>query len=179
MDFFLLWIMTRIREQGWPRSEGLLRRRNFITEEAVIAATQDAVRVAIAIGGSLPDIARAIAVSFMDTGQPMTRKHVDDWIDEGSTRGDQKLDALSEIYPKWLRLCSLSASRGDNIQHFLWSDAGDKYDLQDPHLMELYRTSTALAGIAMCWALKHRGGAEGLIEIDDDVAAPGDPGTVG
>ena len=173
MDFFLLWIRTRIRERGWPRSEGFLRRRKFVAEEAIVAATQDAVRIAIAIGGSLPDIARAIAVSFVDTNGPMTRKDVEDWIEEASSRGEQKLYALSEIYPEWLRLCSHSASRreGDDLQHFLWTAAGDEYELRDPRLTEMYWISTALAGIAMSWALKHPRRAEDLFHNHDALAS--------
>ena len=81
MEFFALWVTTRIRERGWPKTEGLLRRRKVIVEAAIVAAMQDAVRVAITIGGSLPDIARAIAATFMDPRHTITRKHVDEWID--------------------------------------------------------------------------------------------------
>ncbi len=112
VEFFLLWLTTRIRERGWPKSEGLLRRRKVIVEAAIVAAMQDAVRVAITIGGSLPDMARAIAITCMEPRQTVRRKDVDEWIDKASDMGDEKMKALPETYPKWLRLCSITASRG-------------------------------------------------------------------
>ena len=162
MEIFLLWITTRIRERGWPKSEGLLRRRKVIVEGAVVAAMQDAVRVAITIGGSLPDMARAIAITCMEPRRTITRKDVDEWIDKASDMGDEKIRALSGTYPKWLRLCSITASRGDEIQHFLWSMDGPKYDWDDPIVTESLSEATALAGIAMAWSLRHPSKAQDL-----------------
>ncbi|MFC1977559.1 hypothetical protein ACFLWS_04765 [Chloroflexota bacterium] len=42
--------MTRIQERGWPKARGLLGRRKVITEEVVIAAMQDAIRIAVTSG---------------------------------------------------------------------------------------------------------------------------------
>ena len=162
MEFFALWVTTRIRERGWPKTEGLLRRRKVIVEAAIVAAMQDAVRVAITIGGSLPDIARAIAVTFMDPRHTITRKHVDEWIDKASDMGDEKLKALSETYPKWLRLCSMTASSGDEIQHGVWSMDDYKYDWDDPEVTKLIGEATTLAAIAMAWSLRHPSQAEDL-----------------
>ena len=162
MKFFLLWIRTRIGERGWPKSEGLLRRRKVIVEGAVVAAMQDAVRVAITIGGSLPDMARAIAITFMEPSRAITRKDVDEWIDKASDMGGEKIRALSETYPKWLRLCSITASTGDEIQHFVWSMDGPKYDWDDPMVFESLSQAAALAGIAMAWSLRHPSQAEDL-----------------
>ena len=86
MKFFQFWIGTRIKERGWPKTQGLLRRRKVITEEVVIAATQDAIRIAITIGGSLPDVAKAIAITCMDTsGEPLTQKAVEKWMNRSAT----------------------------------------------------------------------------------------------
>ena len=168
MEFFIRWIMTRIKERGWPRTEGVLRRRKVITDDVVIAAMQDAVRVAITIGGSLPDIARAIAITCMKEGQA-TREDVDHWLDSGSDRGNEKINALSEIHPQWLRLCSITWIKGDTIQHLLWSPGGDKYDMDTPEATEMIQQAVSLAGIAMCWALRHPDKAQDLFYDPDAV----------
>ncbi|MBI2856157.1 MAG: hypothetical protein HYX93_04855 [Chloroflexi bacterium] len=167
MKFFLLWVMTRIKERGWPKAEGLLRRRKVITEEAVIAATQDAVRIAITIGGSLPETARAIAITFEDAGQPISREDVDKWIDNAAAMGDAKMAGLSDIYPQWLRFCTITAlSKSGNTQHFLWT-GGSKYDMEDPEVNKMLTQSTAVAGIAMCRALRHPNEAQNLFHDSD------------
>ena len=159
--------MTRLEESGWPKAKGLLKRRKVITEEAVIAATQDAVRIAITIGGSLPEVARAIAITFSsDTGEPVTRKAADKWIDEAAMKGDEKMKALSGIYPEWLRFCSITVSSNGDLQHYPW--VGDsEYGIKDPMINEMYLQGTALAGIAMCWALRHPNQAENLFNNPD------------
>ena len=157
MKFFQFWIGTRIKERGWPKTRGLLRRRKVITEEVVIAATQDAIRIAITIGGSLPDVAKAIAITCMDTsGEPLTQKAVEKWMNRSATMGDVKMTNLSNIYPEWLRFCSITATSCDgSVQHFLWRGTHDEYDMEDPYVNEIYVQSTALAVIAMCWSLRH------------------------
>ena len=169
MEFFLLWITTRIRERGWPKSEGLLRRRKVIVEGAVVAAMQDAVRVAITIGASLPDMARAIAITYIEPRQAVTQKDVDDWIDKASDLGDDKIRALSGVHPKWLRLCSITASTGDEVKHSLWSMDGDKYDWDDPAKTQSLAQAVALAGIAMAWSLRHPGEAQDLFHDPDAI----------
>ncbi len=174
MKFFLLWITTRLKERGWPKARGLLRRRKVITDEALIAATQDAIRVAITIGGSLPEVARAIAITFfVDTGEPVTRKAIDEWIDEAAAMGDQKMTALSDIYPKWLRFCSITVSSDGDVQHHPWV-GGPEYDVEPPIINKIYAQSTALAGIAMCWTLRHSNEAERLF-INPDASEAIEP----
>ncbi len=158
--------MTRLKEEGWPKARGLLRRRKVITEEAVIAATQDAIRIAITIGGSLPEVARAIAITCVDTSdEPVTRKAVEEWIDKAATMGDEKMTALSDIYPEWLRFCSITAvsSNGD-VQHYRWVGVHEEYDTEAPILIEMYSQSAALAEIAMCWAHRHPNKAKNLFK---------------
>lgn len=123
---------------------------------------QDAVRVAITIGASLPDMARAIAITCMEPHRTITRKDVDEWIDKASDMGGEKIRALSETYPKWLRLCSITASKGDEIQHGVWSMDDSKYDWEDPTVTKLLREATALAAIAMAWSLRHPSEAQDL-----------------
>ena len=165
MKSFLLWIMTRLKERGWPKARGLLRRRKSITEEAVIAATQDAIRIAITIGGSLPDVARTIAITCMDTSdEPLTQKAVEKWMDKAATMGDEKMTNLSDIYPEWLRFCSITAGSSNGVQYFLWRGTHEEYDMEDPILNKMYLQSTALAGIAMCWAYRHPNKAENLFK---------------
>ena len=156
--------MTRLKERGWPKARGLLRRRKVITEEAVIAAAQDAIRIAITIGGSLPEVARAIAITCVELfDEPVTRKAVEKWIDKAATMGDEKMTALSDIYPKWLRFCSITVSSNGDVKHYPWV-GGHEYDMEDPIINEMYVQSTALAGIAMCWAHRHANEAENIFK---------------
>ena len=149
MNFFLLWIMTRLKESGWPKSEGFLRRRKLLIEAAVTAATQDAVRVAITIGASLPETARSIAITFLEEGRPITQGEVDKRIEEAASRGDSKITGLSDIYPQWLRLCSITATDGLNEQHFLWnpSTGGPRYAMEDPEVTKMLVQGATLSGI--------------------------------
>lgn len=45
MSFFSEWLITRLRETGWPKTEGIFRKRHDCTEESVTRAMQDVVRV--------------------------------------------------------------------------------------------------------------------------------------
>jgi hypothetical protein len=171
MEFFMLWVMTRVKERGWPRTEGVLRRRQFITDDVVIAAMQDAVRVAITIGGSLPDAAKSIAITCMKEDQALTRETVNHWIDSTSEMGDAKIRALSEISPQWLRLCSITAFKGNTTQCFLWVPGGDKYEIDTPKAMEMFNTAVALAEIAMCWSIRHPDKAQDLFYDPDGMEA--------
>ncbi|MFC2059705.1 hypothetical protein ACFLTZ_01255 [Chloroflexota bacterium] len=169
MKFFLLWIVTRLKEKGWPKTRGLLRKRRVLTEEVVIAATQDTIRIAITIGGSMPEVARAIAMTCVELfDKPLTGKAVDDWIDEAATMGNEKMENLSDIFPEWLRFCSITAvSNAGDVKHLSWVGAHEKYDMEDPIVNKMYVQATALAVIAMCWALRHPNGAQNLFHNPD------------
>lgn len=158
--------MTRIKENDWPKTRGVLKRKNIIAEEAVIDATQDAIRIAITIGGSLPDIAKAIAITCMDAADaPFSRETVEKWIDDSSLRGDDKIVGLSNIYPEWLRFCSITAvSSSGDYEYFQWRGSHEEYDAKDTILTKMYSQGTALALIAMCWTLRHAERAEFLFE---------------
>ena len=162
MKFFILWITTRIMKRGWPKTEGILRRRKVIAEGVIVAAMQDAVRVAITIGGTMPDTARAIAITCVEQRQSLTREDVDDWIDKASDRGDKKIGAMLGFYPMWLRLCAITASKGDELQYFVWSMDGPQYGWSDPVVTQSLSKATSLAAIAMAWAVKHPAEAQEL-----------------
>jgi len=163
--------MTRLKERGWPKTRGLLRRRKSITNEAIFAATQDAIRIAITIGGSLPEVARAIAITCVDTfDEPVTQKAVEKWIDKAATKGDEKMTALSDIYPEWLRFCSVTvvSSNGD-VQHSLMAGDNEEYDIEPADFNKMYLSITTLAVIAMCWAHRHANEAENLFNNPDAI----------
>ncbi|MBI4303220.1 MAG: hypothetical protein HY665_02625 [Chloroflexi bacterium] len=82
--------------------------------------------------------------------------------------GDEKMTALSDIYPKWLRFCSITAtSKNGDVHHFPWSGDRKEYTMEDNYIIELYKQSTALAVIAMCWALKHPNEAQDLFHSSE------------
>ena len=79
--------------------------------------------------------------------------------------GDEKRTNLSDIYPEWLRFCSITAtSINGDVQHFPWSGNNEEYDMEDTYIKKLYTQSTALAMIAMCWAHRHVNKAENLFK---------------
>ena len=128
-------------------------------------------RVAITIGASLPESARSIAITFSKKGRPTTQEEVDKWIDEAASRGVSKITSLSDIYPQWLRLCSITATDGLNQQHFLWnpSTGGPKYDMEDAEVSKMLVEGTALSGIAMCWALGYPNEAQNSFQDPDGI----------
>jgi len=146
--------MTRLEENGWPKTRGLLKKSKIVTEEAFVNATQDAIRIGLAVGASMPNIAKSIAITCVD--EPQTRKAVDEWIDKGATMGDEKMVALSDIFPKWLRFCSITAaSKNGDVYHLPWAGSADEYVVRDDDFIEIQIESLSLATIAMCWAYKY------------------------
>jgi hypothetical protein len=175
--FFLLWILTRLEENGWPKIRGVLRKRKVYTEAAFINATQDAIRIAIIIGSSLPEVARAIAISFVEHIERfpfealITKRTVEEWVDKSATIGERKMTVLSDILPEWLRFCSITVklSNGD-VEHLRWIDDTHKeYDENDGYISDIYVQSITLAGIAMCWAYKHASEAKSSFTNPDAI----------
>ena len=76
------------------------------------------------------------------------------------------MTALSGIYPEWLRFCSITVSSNGDVQHYPWV-GGPEYDMEDPIFNKMYVQSTALAGIAMCWALRQPDEAENSFDNPD------------
>ncbi len=114
----------------------------------------------------MPEVARAIAITCVDTlDEPITRKAVEKWIDEAATKGDEKMTALSDIYPEWLRFCSVTvvSSNGD-VQHSLMAGDNEEYDIEPTDFNRMYLSITTLAVIAMCWAHRHPNKAENLFK---------------
>ena len=173
MKFFRLLIMTRLKERGWPKTRGLLRRRKSITDEAIYYATQDAIRIAITIGGSLPEVARAIAITCLDAfDEPVTREAVERWIDKAATKGDERITNLSDISPEWLRFCSVTVvSTNGDIQHSLMAGDNEEYDIERADFNKMYLSTTTLAVIAMCWAYRHPNRTEKFIKDPADIEA--------
>ena len=83
MDFFEEWIFTRIRERGWPKSKGLLRKK-VVSEGAIVESMQDAVRIALILGSGIPDVAKSIVIqniANVDLATSPSQQDVYDWDD--------------------------------------------------------------------------------------------------
>ena len=102
----------------------------------------------------------------------VTFKTVEKWIDKAATMGDEKMTNLSDVYPEWLRFCSITtvSSNGD-VQHFPWVGVHEEYDMEDPVFIKMCSQGTALAGIAMCWTHRHPNKAENLFNNPDTTGA--------
>ncbi|MDG0867998.1 hypothetical protein GKO46_13090 [SAR202 cluster bacterium JH702] len=168
MNFFWLWIQTRLKENGWPKSKGFINKRTVVTDTAIVAAAQDAIRVAITIGASHPDIARSIAIEYIGEAVQATRDRVDQWLHEANDKGESKMSDLAEVEPGWLRFCSIEASKGDMVKIFPWSGGDDEYDMSG-NASDLILQSLAVAGIAMGWGMSHSSDA---VQIFDPSKSP-------
>ena len=157
MQFFLEWLHTRLRERGWPKTEGLFRKKQYITEWALVEALQDLIRISLGLGCCLPDSAKRIAITCMSVDESTNQGDVEKWIDSASARGEEKVAALSDVSPGWLRLCSLTLSDNQgNVCHKVWEGEADKYDFDEALSPQgLVPTAVSLAMISMCWALRH------------------------
>ena len=162
MRFFLEFIRTRIRERGWPRRKGFLRLRRYVTEEAVVFAMQDAIRVALALGAYLPGAGRRVAATYVDaiaTAEDQVRESdVDAWVSRASELGACKYDP--EIRPGWLSMCSLIVADGPGHEGVVpWYGSQDEFLINSPETFDLLATAAACAGTAMAWAMEHRDAA--------------------
>ena len=164
MEFFWMWIQTRLKETGWPKSKGLFRKRSVVTDGAIVAAAQDAIRVAITIGASHPDIAKSIAIEYLDETGQASKQKVDQWISDANLRGENKMSTLADVEPGWLRFCSIDASKGDMTRHFLWNGGDDEY-VMGGDASDLILQSLAVAGIAMSWSMHHPSDAVKIFDL--------------
>ena len=65
MPFSLWWLMRCLRDLGWPRKRGLLRRRRVVGTVVLDSAVGRLAHIGCGLGASRPDLAaRAIAQSF-------------------------------------------------------------------------------------------------------------------
>ena len=149
MEFFIHWLIARLLETGWPKTEGILRRRRYFTEEAITLAMQDVIRIGLALGAGLPEAAKEIAARYTDTSTDL-----EEWVNSMSEHGSKKWHGLNDVSPLWLRFCSLNVSdkNGDEAV-LLWTGTHDKYYTEDEETMEIFRRVESLAVIAMSWGL--------------------------
>ncbi len=74
-----------LREVGFPRKSGLLRRKNIVDASAVDVAAKEMVRIAVGLGAGRPDLAiRLVADAFQDR----------DWSADGATGATEFIDFL-------------------------------------------------------------------------------------
>ena len=154
--FFSEWLAARLSENGWPRTHGLLRRKRFYTEEAVVSAMQDAVRIALALGCELPSSAMDVAVTYVEPSPTPSKAEVDRWIESACEMGTRKVTALDDMRPKWIKLCSLTlVDKTGNPSVSPWQAIGDRFEEDAEDLNLALMNAESLAAIAMCWALKN------------------------
>ena len=90
MNFFSEWLITRLQEGGWPKKEGVFKKRHYYTEDSIIRSMQDVVRIALALGAGLPDDAKGIAITYNAITPHTTKTDITNWIALGSDRGSKK-----------------------------------------------------------------------------------------
>ena len=154
--YFSEWLVTRLSEDGWPRTQGLLRRKRFYTEGAIVSALQDAVRIALAIGCELPSSAMDVAVTYVEPAPTPSKAEVDCWIEGACEMGARKIAAFDDLRPKWIKLCSFNlVDQTGNASVRLWQAIGDRFEEDTADFDQALRNAESLAVIAMCWALKN------------------------
>jgi hypothetical protein len=155
MEFFWEWIETRLRENGWPKTSGWINKKSLLAEEAIVEATQDALRIAITIGANHPDVAKSIASEFLGESGQVTQLEVDQWISEANQQGENKMSELAWAEPAWLRFCSFEATKDGEKRQFPWIGSKDEYEDGGRDATDRLNQSIVIAGIAMSWALRH------------------------
>ena len=156
MKFFEEWFLTRLKELGWPKSEGILTRKQYITERAFVEMLQDVIRIALALGSRLPDSAKAVAITYIGVGESTSQDDVEGWIDALAMSGEEKVSALSDVRPKWLRFVALALQdKSGNVFHRVWSGSEDKFEMKEAFAGNLVKSGIALSLIAMGWALRY------------------------
>ena len=106
-------IYSILRENGWPISKRIwwflyLRKRQIVTHSAIVDAANDLIRICLAMGISLPDIAKGIVLDYMDVfpnGIQIPPDHVEKFIDRHAGIVQDYIDdghALMEL-PVWSR----------------------------------------------------------------------------
>jgi len=166
MDFFYEWIFTRLRENGWPKSKGLLKRTQVISSRAIDGAMQDAVRAGLVLGSGIPEAARSIAITYVESP---TQETVSNWIREGSARGEDKLRKARRRNPMWLQFCTLDTTDRDGNQKYTYASPDDvTFDIYDhkDYYTSMLLTVKAVAVIAMLWAIEHPDECVQLFHID-------------
>lgn len=151
-DFFLLLILTRIRERGWPKSKGLLSRRRVISEVAIVESMRDAVRTALTIGSSIPQAAQSLAILY---GPYPTQRAVNAAIDAFVEVGEFKMRWNPPIDPKWLQFCRVGFDRPGQATLIDWSPTAHEFNFDDPVVGEMLAEARTNAMIAMAWGLRH------------------------
>jgi len=115
------------------------------------------VRISLGLGCCLPDSAKGIAITCINVDDSTTQSDVENWIDSALARGEEKVTALSEVRPGWLRLCSLTLNDDQGkVSHGLWGGSPAKYSFKELGGPQgLITIASSLAAIAMGWALRH------------------------
>lgn len=171
MDFFEEWIFTGIRERGWPKSKGLLKKTQVISERAIIESMQDAVRIGLVLGSGIPETARSIAIRYVPSSllkQSPTQQTVNNWIGKASARGEDKIRKAQGKNPMWLQFCAIDTEDRDGNQRYMYITSTDQtHDANDPILADMFETAKAVAVIAMSWALEHPNECIQLFHVDD------------
>ena len=159
MDFFEEWIFTRIRERGWPKSKGLLRKK-VVSEGAIVASMQDAVRIALILGSGIPDVAKSIVIqniANVDLATSPSQQDVYDTIIFAADLGNQKLVSEPIRDPRWLQFCLIEVTNPQGDVGLIGWGASDEetYNFDDPTVGKMLGMANRNAHIAMAWAIEN------------------------
>ena len=150
-----------------------MRRRKVISERAIVQSAADAVRLALALGETAPDDARAVAAfdyCALVSGQALSA-----WLERAEAQAGQKVSRLSELHPVWKRLVSISWRDGQGNSDVLpWEPPADsQYDVeQDADVVaDMLEQAESLAAIALGWSIRNPEEARDAFEETDSDAS--------
>lgn len=154
--FFMLFIMTRLRERGWPKRKGL--RRTLVVDQAEIAQiAEEAIRIALMMGSQIPDFTERLIHQTFDNDQ----EAADTWVNDVSWQGDNKIEALPDVWPMWKRFVSLTVSgplgQESNFEIYSWSTRTGKefYEWESDLTYSTIDSALALTLIALAWSYQN------------------------
>lgn len=163
--FFMLFIMTRLKERGWPKRKGL--RRKAVVDQAEIAQiAEEAIRIALMMGSQVPDFTERLIHQTFDNDQ----EAADAWINDVAKQGDNKIEALPDIWPIWERFVSLTVSgppgRTSDFEIYAWStEVGEEfYEWESDLTYSAIDSALALTLIALAWSYRNPTRVMGLFQ---------------
>ena len=143
MSRFQFWFIAgQLKSMGWPKTKGLINRKEFVDTIIVDGAVEFATHVCIGLGAGRPRLGVALLADTFGN-KPWTKESTEGLLQD-LEKGTEEIDGHPELLP-WKALCAdyKLAPHGSEIP---WTGLGD-------HGILGVQTMITTKGIL--WGLKH------------------------
>ena len=165
---FSEWFLTQfLLGRGWPRKQGLLRRRQVVSAQAVDDVLDQLSLFGCGLGTGLPELAARVLAKGPAFGR--------DWKGQGATDPLGLLDQAAEMVrsedeladlPPWIVLARITAPRTSDLARRL--GRGDEIDMERIYDSRLRVQQEALWVTSIYFGLMHPGDVRGFVEAERD-----------